>query len=83
MEPSTLFIDFGCGFHVGLYLQFWGSTTTLYIEQLNIRTREMGAGVRLGSVQKKGCVSNPIPIERSIASTAQPTLMHVIPKFVG
>lgn len=43
----------------------------------------MEAGVRLGSVQKKGCVSNPIPIERSLASTALPISMHFIPKLVG
>lgn len=82
MKSSILFIDFGCGFHLGSYLQFWGSIT-LYIEQLNIRMREMEAGVRLGSVQKEGYVSNPIPIERSLASTAQPILMDFIPKFVG
>lgn len=82
MEPSSLFIDFGCGFHLGSDSQFWGSIT-LSNEQLNIRMREMGAEVRLGSVQKKGCVSNPIPIERSLASTAQHILMHFIPKFVG
>lgn len=82
MEPSTLLIDYGCGFHLGSNMQFWCSIT-LYIERLDIRMRELGAGVRLGSVQKKGCVSNPIPIERSLTSTAQPILMHFIQNFVG